>query len=121
MKMKRLDESKKLAAVTTKMDAFHADIVNEVAAAVDANDVLIVGMKQNPFPRKAKKLLNSLSVKYTYLEYGSYVSDWKKRLALKMWSGWPTFPMIFVKGTLIGGAEDLQALVDSGEFDKLRA
>jgi monothiol glutaredoxin len=119
--MKRLDESKKTAAVTTKMDAFHADIVNEVAAAVDSNDVLIVGMKQNPVVRKAKKQLDNLSVKYAYLEYGSYSARWKDRLALKIWAGWPTFPMIFVKGTLIGGSDDLKALVDSGEFDKLRA
>lgn len=119
--MKRLDESKKLAAVTTKMDAYHVDVVNEVAAAVDANEVLIVGMKQNPFPRRAKKLLDGLSVEYAYLEYGSYSARWKDRLALKIWAGWPTFPMIFVKGTLVGGFDDLKALVDSGEFNKLRA
>lgn len=119
--MKKLDESKKLAAVSTKMNAFHADTINEVAKAIEAHDVVIVGMKQNPFPRKARKLLDSLSVKYHYLEYGSYASSWKQRLALKMWAGWPTYPMIFVKGTLIGGSDDLKALVDSGEFDKLRA
>ena len=27
-----------------------------------------------------------------------------------MWTGWPTFPMVFVKGTLVGGADDLQKL-----------
>ena len=29
-----------------------------------------------------------------------------------MWTGWPTFPMVFVKGTLIGGADELEALVE---------
>jgi glutaredoxin-related protein len=38
-----------------------------------------------------------------------------------MWTGWPTFPMIFVKGTLIGGANDLKKLIDSGEFKQLVA
>ena len=38
-----------------------------------------------------------------------------------MWTGWPTFPMVFVKGTLVGGATDLQALIDSGEFKKMLA
>jgi len=119
--MKRLDDTKKLAAVNTKMNEYHIDIVNEVAKAAETSDVLIVGMKQNPFPRKAKKLLDNLSVKYDYLEYGSYSARWKDRLALKIWAGWPTFPMIFVKGTLVGGFDDLKALVDSGEFEKLRA
>jgi len=44
------------------------------------------------------------------------VSKWRPRSALKMWTGWGTFPMIFVNGTLIGGAQELQALVERGEF-----
>ena len=53
--------------------------------------------------------------------YGSYFSKWHERLPLKLWTGWPTFPMIFVKGSLIGGFADLKRLIDSGEFDALRA
>jgi monothiol glutaredoxin len=33
-----------------------------------------------------------------------------------MWTGWPTFPMIFVKGELIGGFQDLERLIVSGEL-----
>jgi glutaredoxin-related protein len=36
--------------------------------------------------------------------------------ALKMWTGWPTFPMIFVRGVLIGGYDDLKQLQISGEL-----
>jgi glutaredoxin-related protein len=36
-----------------------------------------------------------------------------------MWSGWPTFPQVFVKGALIGGFNDLKALADSGELATL--
>lgn len=43
------------------------------------------------------------------------------RSTLKLWSGWPTFPMVFVQGTLVGGANDLQALIDSDEFKKMLA
>ena len=38
-----------------------------------------------------------------------------------MWSGWPTFPMVFVKGVLVGGAEDLARLHASSELAKLLA
>ena len=58
---------------------------------------------------------------YLYLEYGSYFSQWRPRGALKMWTGWPTFPMVFVKGTLVGGATDLQALIASGELKQMLA
>ena len=56
--------------------------------------------RQNPYPRKARKALDAAGVPYHYLSYGSYFSDWRRRNALKMWTGWPTFPMVFVKGTL---------------------
>jgi glutaredoxin-related protein len=60
-------------------------------------------------------------VAHTYLEFGSYFNTWRKRNALKMWTGWPTFPMVFVKGSLVGGAEDLAALIQSGALKKLLA
>jgi monothiol glutaredoxin len=97
----------------------HANVIREVQAAIAANKVVVVGMRQNPFPRKARKALQAAGVPHHYLEYGSYFNTWRPRLALKMWSGWPTFPMIFVKGVLIGGADDLQRLLQSGELQKL--
>jgi glutaredoxin-related protein len=47
------------------------------------------------------------------------MSAWRTRNALKIWTGWPTFPMVFVRGVLVGGAEDLQRLIDSGELQAL--
>ena len=97
----------------------HRDIVDEVEGAVAAHDVVVVGMKQNPFPRRARKALTAAGVPFHYLEYGSYLSTWRRRTALKIWSGWPTFPMIFVKRTFIGGAQELAALMESGELQKM--
>src|SRR3954453_19279466 len=81
----------------------HRDIIDEVERAVVAHDVVVVGMKQNPFPKRARRALTAAGVAFHYLEYGSYLSTWRWRTALKIWSGWPTFPMVFVKGVLIGG------------------
>jgi glutaredoxin-related protein len=36
-----------------------------------------------------------------------------------LWTGWPTFPMVFVRGQLVGGAQDLEALIASGELQRL--
>ena len=94
----------------------HRDIIDEVERAVAAHDVVVVGMKQNPYPRRARKALKAAGIAFHYLEYGSYLNTWRRRTALKIWTGWPTFPMIFVKGVLIGGAEDVQKLLDSGEL-----
>jgi monothiol glutaredoxin len=98
-----------------------ADIVREVQAAIAAHDVVVVGMAQNPFPRRACKALDARGISYQYMEYGSYLSGWRRRNALKMWTGWSTLPMVFVKGVLIGGASDLVALIDSGELSRMLA
>jgi len=98
--------------------AHHADIVREVQEAVAANAVVVVGMRQNPHPKKARKLLDDAGLAYRYLEYGSYFGGWRRRLALKMWTGWPTLPMVFVKGVLVGGASDLERLLESGELKR---
>ena len=106
-------------AIRDRIANDHADIVREVQAAVDGNNIVVVGMKQNPFPRRARKALDARGVPYRYLEYGSYLSQWRRRNALKMWTGWPTFPMVFVKGVLIGGASDLERLLESEEFARM--
>ena len=116
-----LDESRIHPAVRATIAGHHADIVREVESAVAANDVVVVGMRQNPMPRRARKALDSKGIAYKYLEYGSYLNTWRRRNALKMWTGWPTFPMIFVKGVLVGGATDLERLIDSGELARLLA
>lgn len=105
-----LDESRVHPAIQARVAEHGSPVIAEVEAAVAANAVVVVGMRLNPFPRKARKLLDAAGVPYKYLEYGSYLSGWRTRLPLKMWSGWPTFPMVFVDGRFIGGADDLARL-----------
>ena len=107
-------------AVRDKIANYRTDVLKEVQTAVAANDIVVVGMRQNPFPKKARKLLDAAGLAYQYLEYGSYLGEWRRRLALKMWTGWPTFPMVFVKGVLVGGASDLARLLESGELGRKR-
>jgi monothiol glutaredoxin len=113
-----LDEAHIHPSIRDRIAAFNADIVKEVQDAVAANDIVVVGMRQNPMPKKARKLLEAAGLAYKYLEYGSYLKEWRRRNALKMWTGWPTFPMVFVKGIFIGGADDLARLHANGEIRK---
>lgn len=87
---------------------FHSGIIKEVDDLSKQHEWLIVGMKMNPVVKSAKKNLDAKGIKYHYVEYGSYFSMWKPRLALKLWAGWPTYPMVFNKGILIGGNSDLE-------------
>lgn len=114
-----LDEAHIHPAIRDRITNNHADIIKEVQAAIASNAVVVVGMAQNPMPKKARKLLTAAGIAHQYLEYGSYFSNWRRRNALKMWTGWPTFPMVFVKGVLVGGADDVAKLLASGELQKM--
>jgi monothiol glutaredoxin len=119
MSRKILDESQIHPAIRDKIANVNADIVAEVTAAVAANKAVIVGMAQNPHVKGARAAMDAAKVPYAYLEYGSYFSGWRRRNALKMWTGWPTFPMVFVSGMLVGGRSDLEKLIANGELSAL--
>ncbi len=108
-----LDIARAAPDAARRMAAFHPDIVSEVERAVSESPVVVVGMAQNPHVRRVRNALREAGIDFKYVEYGSYFSRWKERLAIKLWSGWPTFPQVFVHGVLLGG-EDLTvaALVD---------
>jgi monothiol glutaredoxin len=113
-------ESERLhPAIADRIGRHHDQLLDEVMGAVERHDLVVVGMKLNPVPKQARALLDRRSIAYEYLEYGSYLSMWRPRTTLKMWTGWPTFPMIFVKGTLIGGFKELEKLDESGELTTL--
>ena len=98
------------------IENYHADTVKEVEAAMKANRIVVVGMAQNPIVKKARKNLEAAGLPFKYLEYGSYFKMWKPRLAVKLWSGWPTFPQIFVDSKLVGGNAELEEMLSSGKI-----
>ncbi len=111
-----LDPSKLSPNAREKVAGYHRSVVEQVAAAVARDRVVVVGMAQNPHVKRARKALEAAGIAFTYLEYGSYLGEWKPRLAIKMWSGWPTFPQVFVRGTLLGGANEVEAAIADGSL-----
>ncbi len=108
-------------AARALISASHREVVDEVLAAIARHPVVVVGMRGNPFVGKARKALDAAAVAHHDMDYGSYLSQWRRRNALKMWSGWPTLPMVFVKGQLVGGANDLARLIANGDLKRLLA
>ncbi len=114
-----LEEARLHTAIRDQVANGHADIVHNVQAASLSNPILVVGMAMNPFCHWARSALRRAGLAHHYLQYGSYVGQWRARNALKMWTGWPSFPMVFVNGTLVGGAAELKRLIGSGELKRL--
>jgi glutaredoxin-related protein len=114
-----LSEDQIHPAVREAVAASHRDTVDMVRSAIAQHPVVVVGMRSNPFVGRARKALNAAGVAHHDIDIGSYFAQWRRRNALKMWCGWPTFPMVFVKGQLVGGADDLNKLLASGELKRL--
>ncbi len=114
-----LSEDKRSPTVAEAMAGFHRDVVDQVRTAVERDPVVVVGMAQNPFVKKVRQALTEAGVQFTYLEYCTYFGMWKQRLAIKKWSGWPTFPQVFVRGTLIVGFDDTRNALADGSLKKL--
>jgi len=106
-------------AVTSFREAFHADVVERVRRAIQEHDIVVVGMGWNPHVRFARQALQQRGLAHHYIEIGNYATGWRRRLALKLWAGWPTFPQVFVKGTLVGGNQRLRIGLEDGTVQQL--
>lgn len=105
--------------VAEKQRRFHASVVEQVQAATVEHEVVVVGMQFNPHVARLRKALGAAGVAHHYLEFGGYLSMWRQRLAIKLWSGWPTFPQVFVAGTLVGGADQVEHMLADGSLTGL--
>jgi monothiol glutaredoxin len=109
-----LDPSRIDAAAAAKINDSHGDTLREVEETIAKHDVVVVGMAQNPHVKNVRRALTDAGIDFHYLEYGSYLSEWRRRLAIKLWSGWATFPQVFVRGVLIGGEDLTKAAIAAG-------
>ncbi|CAN5671609.1 hypothetical protein BH09MYX1_BH09MYX1_41240 [soil metagenome] len=102
-----------------EMESFHSERLDELKQAIAKHDIVVVGMALNGACTAAVKALEEAGHKVHYIEIGGYLSKWRERLAIKLWSGWPLYPQVFVKGTLIGGRDRAKAALADGTIDDL--
>jgi len=68
------------------------------------------------FTRTLLNLLNQLEIKYGYFDI---LSDEEVRQSLKAYSNWPTYPQVYIKGSLVGGLDIIQELNENGELTEM--
>ena len=70
-----------------------------------------------PYCDRAKQLLDAKSVAYTEIRVDHNPDEFE--VMLKRAQGRRTFPQIFINDQPIGGFDDMRALDQAGELDKL--
>lgn len=79
--------------------------------------VFIKGTPEQPrcgFTRTLLSILKEMNVQFGYFDI---LSDEEVRQSLKSYSKWPTYPQLYVKGSLIGGLDIIQDLRENGELE----
>jgi len=69
------------------------------------------------FSAKIVKLIEKYLKREDY-GYFDIFTDQEVREGLKTYSKWPTYPQLYVKGTLLGGIDVCQELDDEGELEE---
>ena len=97
------------------------DINTRIEEQLKSHEVLLY-MKGTPdFPQcgfsgQAVAALNAIGKPYSYV---NIFEDPEIREGLKVYSNWPTFPQLYVKGELIGGSDIVVEMYNSGELQTL--
>ncbi len=97
------------------------DIKEKLQEQISQNNILIY-MKGTPYePRcgfsaKTVQVLIECEAEFSYVDV---LANEDVRATLPSVSDWPTFPQVFVGGELIGGADIVAELYESGELLKL--
>jgi monothiol glutaredoxin len=92
-----------------------------IQQAIDENDVILFmkGTPEQPmcgFSARTSAALQSLDVSFAAVDI---LPDPRIRQELSALSSWPTIPQLFVKGELVGGADIVAELYESGELPEV--
>jgi monothiol glutaredoxin len=97
------------------------EVIERIKSQLAANPVLLY-MKGTPdfpqcgFSAQAVRALSGAGAKFGSV---NIFEDPELREALKQYSNWPTYPQLYVNGELIGGADIIIEMYNSGELAKL--
>lgn len=97
------------------------DVLERIKQQVEENAVIIYmkGTPQSPvcgFSKRAADALNQCGEPYAYV---NVLMDKEIFENLPQFADWPTFPQLYIKGELIGGADITLELSESGELEKM--
>ena len=97
------------------------DIENKLKEQIKENSILIY-MKGTPYEPRcgfSARTIQALIECEAQFSYVDILENNDVRMALPKVSDWPTFPQVFIKGELVGGADIIAQMHESGELKKL--
>ncbi|MDF1758111.1 MAG: Grx4 family monothiol glutaredoxin [Legionellaceae bacterium] len=97
------------------------DTIEKIKSQISDNLILLY-MKGSPkipqcgFSARAVQCIEACGVEFAYVDI---LANPDIRQMLPQYADWPTFPQLYVKGELIGGADIIAELYAEGELEQL--
>jgi len=98
-------------------------IMDAIKQQVEENSILLYmkGTPQQPQCGFSARTVQSLMACGERFAYINILDKPEIRENLKVYSNWPTFPHLYVKGELVGGCDIVTEMYESGELKELVA
>ena len=96
------------------------ELRQQIQQVIDGNDVALFmkGTPQFAMCGNSMRALEALRRAGAPITAVDVLPDPEIRQELSAISGWPTIPQVFVRGELVGGADIVEELEQSGELDR---
>lgn len=93
-------------------------IDDDIKTAIEENPVLIFikGEKQMPMCGFSNQVIQMFKEIGGEFETRNVLQSPEYKQAVKDFSGWPTFPQVYIQGKLVGGCDIAVELFESGEL-----
>lgn len=97
------------------------DIIETIKSQLADNDIILYmkGTPQMPqcgFSARTVQALMACGERFAYV---NILDNPEIREQLKVYSNWPTFPQLYIKGELIGGCDIVLEMYESGELKQM--
>jgi monothiol glutaredoxin len=96
------------------------DLANQIKQIIETEDVALFmkGTPQFVMCGNSQRALEALRAAGASVTAVDILPDPQIRQELSAVSGWPTIPQVFVGGELVGGADIVEELAQSGELQR---
>lgn len=97
--------------------------MERIRSEIEAHPIVLYmkGTPQYPMCGFSARVVQALAACRARYHFVNVLEDPELRANLPRYSGWPTFPQLFVNGELIGGCDIALELYEAGELKRMAA
>jgi len=103
------------------VENLHPETIKKIEDSLNSAPVVLFMKGDRSFPQCgfSARVVDVLEKMNVTFETYDILADEELRTGLKVYSNWPTFPQLYLKGELVGGHDIVVSMLQSGELQKI--